>query len=376
MLLFSILVEFLVPAGEVAEAGAEGGRGAEAEVALQGCGVSVGHRDVAGLHRHEFLVGLEIVVGGQDAGGDEFFLEDADEVEEVLGVAVADVVELVWRHGQAVVAVGALGGVLYHADYALDDVVDVGKVALAVAVVEYLNCFTAYELVGEAEVGHVGAPAGSVDGEEAQAGGGDVVELGVGVGHELVAFLGGGIERHGVVDFVVGRIWHFLVRAVDRRAGGVDEMAHAFATAVVGVAAGFEDIVEADEVAFHVCVGVGNRVSDAGLGGEVDYYLRLEFGEYAVDGLAAGDGVMDEDKAFAELLQLLEALIFEAHVVVIGDAVDADYAVRREIRQKSPGEVGAYESSRSGNENRLAPEAYVKFQHIWNFSSDFQEKKT
>lgn len=346
-------VEFLVPASEVAEAGAEGGRGAEAEVTFQGGGVGVGHGDVAGLHRHEFLVGLEIVVGGQDAGGDEFFLKDTDEVEKVLGVAIADVVDGVWRYGKSVVAGGAGGGFLHHADYAFDDVVDIGEVAAAVAVVENFYGVAAQELVGESEVCHVGASGRSVDGEKPQARRGDVVELGVGVGHELVAFLGGGVERHGIVDLVVGRIWYFLIRAVDRGAGGVDKMAHAVAVAVVGVAAGFEDVVESDEIGLNVGVGIRYRVANAGLGGQVDDYLRLEFGEQTVNQGFVGDIAPDEAPGapgmrLGGFLDFGKAEVLDGRVVVVVEAVDAQDVDRFFTLEELQGEVGADESGRSG----------------------------
>ncbi len=193
----------LIPLRKLTQTVAQGGRGLETEILLQGGGVGIGDGDIAGLHGDELLVGLEVVVGGEDAGAEEFFLEDGDEVEEVLGIVVADVIDHVGRDGQAVLAVLLLGGMLHHADHALDDVVHVGEVALAVAVVENLDGLAADQFVGEAEVGHVGAAGGSIDGEEAQTRGGDVVEFGVGMGHQFVALLGGGIETNGVVHLVV-----------------------------------------------------------------------------------------------------------------------------------------------------------------------------
>ena len=72
---------------------AEGGGGAEAEVAFERCGVGEGDGHVAGLHGHKFLVRLEVVVGGEDACADEFFLKDGDKVEQVLGRTVANVID-------------------------------------------------------------------------------------------------------------------------------------------------------------------------------------------------------------------------------------------------------------------------------------------
>ena len=119
-------------------------------------------------------MGFEVVVGGEDSGADEFFLEDCDEVEEVFGMVVADVVECVGWDGQVVVAVAFFGCVLHHSDDAFYDVVDVGEVALAVAVVEYLYGLAFDKFVGEAEVGHIGASCGAVY-ESPVAGDADVI---------------------------------------------------------------------------------------------------------------------------------------------------------------------------------------------------------
>ena len=72
-----------VPPGEGAEAVAEGGGGAEAEVAFEGCCVGEGDGNVAWLHGHEFFVRLEVVIGWEYTCSDEFFLKDGDEVEQV-----------------------------------------------------------------------------------------------------------------------------------------------------------------------------------------------------------------------------------------------------------------------------------------------------
>ena len=72
---------------------AEGGGGLEAEVTLEGGGIGVGYGDVTGLHGDELLVGVEVVVGREDTGTEEFFLEDGDEIEKVLGGGVTNVID-------------------------------------------------------------------------------------------------------------------------------------------------------------------------------------------------------------------------------------------------------------------------------------------
>ena len=302
-----------IPLSKSPQAFSQAGIGLEAEVLFEGRRISVGHGHVARLHGHEFLVGIEVVVLGQDAGTDQFFLQDGHEVKEVFRGVVTDVIYLVRRYRQSVLAVPLLGGVLHDAHHSLHDVVDIGEIALAVAIVENLDGFAFHQFVGEAEVSHIGTAGGAIDGEEAQAGRGDVVELRVGMGHQLVALLRGGVEAHGVVYLVVCRIGHFLVAAIDGRGRGVDQMFHLMVTARL------ENVVESDEVALDVGVGIGDAVAHACLGGEVDHYCYLVFGEDCLHGCLIGDGGVDEGPVALQRPYLLQALIFDIDIVVVGD---------------------------------------------------------
>ncbi len=205
-----------IPLSKSSQALSQAGIGLETKVLLQwGC-VCIGHGHVTRLHGHEFLVSLKVIILGEHAGMHQLFLKDGHEVKEIFGGVVADVIYLVRGDGQSVLAVLLLGGVLHDAHHSLHDVVDIGEVALAVAIVENLYGFAFHQLVGEAKVSHIGTAGGAIDSKEAQAGRGNVVELRVGMGHQLVALLGGGIEAHGVVHLVVCRIRHLLVAAIDR----------------------------------------------------------------------------------------------------------------------------------------------------------------
>ena len=331
--------------------------GLEAEVLFQGRRVGVGYRHVARLHGHELLVGLEVVVLGQDAGTDQFFLQDGHEVEEVLGRVVADVIYLVRWDGQPILTVLLLGGVLHDANHSLHDVVDIGEVALAVAIIENLDCLTFNKFVGETKVCHIWTTGGAIDGEEAEAGRGDVVELAISMGHQLVALLRGGVEAHGVVHLVICRIGHFLVTAIYGRGRGIDQMFHFV------VAAGLEDVVETDEVALDVGVGIGDAVAHACLGGEVNHYRYLVFGEDCLHGCLVGDGGVDEGPVALQRLYLLQAFILDVDIVVVGDAVDADYLDVLDIMEQALYKVAADKAGGACDEDGLALEGYVVFYH-------------
>ena len=302
-------------------------------------------------------MGLEVVVCRKDACADELLLEYVDKVEEALGGAVADVVDLVGRDGEAVCAFLLLGGVLHNTEDAFDYVIDVGEVAAAVAVVEYLDGPAFAELVGEAEVGHIGAAGGTVDGEEAEAGAGDVVELAVGVGQELVALLGGGVEADGVVDLVVGGEGNLGVAAVDAAGAGVDQVLDGMA------AAGFEDVVEADEVALDVGVGVGDGVADAGLRGEVDDDVGVVLVEDLVDEGPVSEVALDEGPG-AEGFDFFQAGELDVDVVVVVDGVEADDSDCREVLEEALDKVETDEAGCAGHEDGLAfAEVYVVVEH-------------
>ena len=167
---------------------------------------------------------LEVVVLGQDSLLHQHALQRVHEVQEALGARVAHVVHAVRSQGQPVGAGSYLGRVPHDARHGLHHVLDVGEVAHAVAHVEDLDGLAAHELLGEPEVGHVGPAHGAVDSEEPQARRRDRVELGVGVGHELVRLLGGRVEGHRRVHAVLLGEGHLLVAAVDGARGRVHEV--------------------------------------------------------------------------------------------------------------------------------------------------------
>ena len=151
-------------------------------------------------------------------------MEDLYEIEEILGLSATYIIYCIRGNGQAILALLALGGLGHDTDDALNDIIDIGEVTTAVAIVEDFYRFALQELVGETEVSHIRTSGRTIDGEEAQACGGDIVEFRIAMGEEFVGLFGGGIERDRVIYTVVGTEGDLLVAAVDGRGGGVDEV--------------------------------------------------------------------------------------------------------------------------------------------------------
>ena len=138
-------------------------------------------------------------------------------------VVVADVVDAVRRRaggrvGAVRIPVGVgRGDVIAGADHPFHDVVDVREVAAHPAVVEHVNRLPLENGFCEQEHRHVGASPRPVHREEAQAGGGEPIQMAVRVRHELVRLLRGRVQRHRMVDVLVHRERHRGVRPVHAR---------------------------------------------------------------------------------------------------------------------------------------------------------------
>ncbi len=169
------------------------------------------------------------------------------------------------------------------ADHALDDVVDIGEVAAVAAVVEDLDRAAREDGVGEFHRRHVGPAPGAVDREEAQARAGQAVEMGVGMRHQLVGALGGGVELERMVDALALLEGHGGVGAVDARGRGVGQMRR------LRPAAGLEDVGEAHEVRLDVGARVLDGMAHAGLGGEVDHPVEGRAREGGRDRVHVGE---------------------------------------------------------------------------------------
>ena len=126
-----------------------------------------------------------------------------------------DVVNCIRRNRQTVLAILLVRCFLHHTDNTFHDVIHISKITLAVAIVEDFDSFALHQLVGESEVGHVRATCRTIHGEEAQSSGRNVIELRVGMCHQLIRFLSGCIQRHRIIYLVIRAVRNLLVGTVD-----------------------------------------------------------------------------------------------------------------------------------------------------------------
>lgn len=96
---------------------------------------------------------------------------------------------------------------------------------------------------------------------------------------QLVGFFSCSVQRYRVIYLVIGGIRHFFVRAIYAGAGGIYQMLYALSAIVIGMTAGFQNVVKANQVAFDIGIRIGDGIAHACLCCQVYYYFWLVVGK-------------------------------------------------------------------------------------------------
>lgn len=68
------------------------------------------------------------------------------------------------------------------------------------------------------------------------------------MGHQLIGFLSGRIQRYRVIHLVIRAIRHFFIATIHGRTGRIDQMLYRGMPLIVRMAAGFQNVIEANQV--------------------------------------------------------------------------------------------------------------------------------
>ena len=103
------------------------------------------------------------------------------------------------------------------------------------------------------------------------------------------------------------------------------------------VAAGFEYIVKAYEIALHISVRIGNAVAHPGLCCEVNYHRDVFGAEDVLQSIPVGNRSLDKFPASAgHLFQFSEPAVLDIHVIIVCDRVNSYHSYIFIVRQQAP----------------------------------------
>lgn len=299
---FSFLIVVLIPLRELAQPLFNRRRRLEVKVALQFAHIRVRLIDIARLHWQELLL-CRLADG---------LFQHLNEVHELLRLVVADVVDLV-----AVAELIRLRRIAEHVLDARDDVIDIGEVAVHIAVVVNLDGLAPADLVSELEIRHIRTAERSVDREEAQPRRRNPIEMAVSVRHELIRLLRRRIEADRMVDIVRRRERRLLLIAIDRRARSKEQMLHLMMTTCL------ENVEEADDVRVDIRARMVDAVPHTSLRREIDDNVRLILIEQRRDCRLIRQVTLDKRERRI-LAQDLQPALLQADIIVIIDIIKAD----------------------------------------------------
>ena len=125
---------------------------------------------------------------------------------------------------------------------------------------------------------------------------------------------------------------------------------------VIGVSTGLKDVVEADDVALDIDIGVLDAVANTCLRGKVDYDVEVVFCEESIDQFPVSDIALDElviDGRRLRLVQFSEAILLEGRIIVVVEIVNAHDGPFLHILEKALDQIGSNESRTSCNQYRF-----------------------
>ena len=266
--------------------------------------IGEGGGNISGLHGQEVL--LSLFSQGP--------LDEFDQIKQLDRLMVSEIVNLVRG---AIFSGGGCGRFLLDPEYPFDHVVDVGEITLHLAVVVNVDRTARQDGLRELEEGHVRPSPRSVNREKTKSRAGNLVQVAVGVGHQFVGSLGGGIQA----DRMVNRIGHgkrcFLVSAVDGTGRGIHEVPYRL------VPAALQNIGKTQQVAVDVGVGVVQGVPDTRLRCQVDDSTALQALKDFLHRSPFGD-VHPVEMEATVIPQLSQAVFFESHGVVVIEVIDSN----------------------------------------------------
>ena len=136
------------------------------------------------------------------------------------------------------------------------------------------------------------------------------------------------------------------------------------------MATGFEYVVETDDIALYVGIGVDDAVTHTGLCCKVYHNMWLVFCKYVADELLVGNVAFYKLEC-GVLQQFFQALLLKADIVIVIHVVDTDNNVLGRYSAKSFYQVGAYETGCACYQYGFHTNSFLLFVLKYNTSSIF-----
>ena len=245
---------------------------------------------------------------------------------------------------------------LHDPDDTLNNIVHIGEIPLAVAVIEDLDGLSLPQLVCKTKISHIRPAGGTINGEEPQSRGGNIIELAVGMGQQFIGLLGGRIQGNRIIHLLIGGIGHFFVGTIDTGGAGVHQMLHRTMPACL------QNVVKADDIGLDISIRIGDGIANTRLGRQVHHHLRMEFFKNIRNQNFICQIPLDKLET-GILGQFCQTILFQSNIVVIIDTVQANNTDIFNGFKQPLGQIGADKAGSAGYQYRLTVQVHIVIQH-------------
>ena len=131
-------------------------------------------------------------------------------------------------------------------------------------------------------------------------------------------------------------------------------MLHSCLPIIIRMTAGFQNMIESDQVGLNISIRVRNRITDSRLSRQIYYNLRLVFGKNLLHQLPVRNRTLKKYPCAFRMgscqgLNLFQPVFFYRDIIIVIHVVDANNLHRRSCTQKFQHQIGADKSSGTGN---------------------------
>src|SRR5262249_38300250 len=191
---------------------------------------------------------------------------------------------------------------------------------------------------------HIWSAPRAVNSEKAQPGRRQSVKVAVSMRHQLVGFLGCRIKADRMIDIVMDRERQMRVAAIHRTRGRKNQMT-GFAMPTT-----LEDVEKTGKIGIEISVRILQRITDAGLGGQMHHWPELAVCKDRLNGASLGEIDLVKGK-ITEFAQNRQARLLQRRIVIVIDAVHADH--RATGFKQSAGKGKSDKARRAGNQDSI-----------------------
>ena len=312
---------------------------------------------------------FKIIIRRQNPCPDQLLLQDVHKLQQILRMAVSNVVNCIRWNRKPVLPHLFLRGSLHHTLHSLYNIIHICKITLTVSIIENLDCLIITKFIGKSKICHIRAAGRSIHSKETKSCRWNIIQLGIGMSHQLIRLLSCRIKRHRIIHFILCGIRHLLIRTINGRTRCIYQMLHTSLSTIIRMTTSLKDIIKTNQVRLNIHIRICNRIPDSRLRSQVHYHSRIILFKKRIYQFLICNRTFYKFPGRIRMLcrqtlNLLQTVFFDGNIVIIIHIVDTDNMYRLHFSQKFHHKIRTNKTSCTGYQNHLICQHYIFLSHI------------